>query len=198
MNDLRPDCLRWLIAGFLLCFFLSASAQAQNTRPPDDNRTIQSLLNEVRLLRQTLQRTGLNAYRSQIILDRLRARHEQVERLTRMLEEVRNEIEKTEATIPRFVERGKVMEKLIEQEADAKRRVELEFEQKEVTGAAEQYKISLERLREREAQLSAQVRTEQAKLSDLEGRLDALEREIENEIERQRTEDKASDGKKQL
>jgi len=53
----------------ILCFVTNASAQNEvKTSEPDP--TIKSLLNEVRLLRQTLQTTGLNAYRSQILLER--------------------------------------------------------------------------------------------------------------------------------
>jgi hypothetical protein len=44
----------------------------------------------------------------------------------------------------------------------------------------------IERLRERELRLNTELQMEQGKLSDFESRLDALEREIENEIERQR------------
>lgn len=189
----------YLLATFLLlCFLSSDTAQAQSTKQPDDNPTLQSLLNEVRLLRKTLQRTGLNAYRSQIILERMRAHNEQVVRLTRMHEDVREDMERIEATIPRFIEQSKLMESRIEQETDWNKRAQLEFEHKERKQAVERYKLRLERQREREQHLSAQLRGEQAKLSELESRLDALEREIESEVERQRAEETTREKKKQL
>ena len=43
---------------------------------------------------------------------------------------------------------------------------------------------------------SAQLAADQARLAELEGRLDMLEREIENEVERQRAEDRSQQGKK--
>ncbi len=51
-------------------------------------------------------------------------------------------------------------------------------------------KVGLERQRAREQQVSMQLAAEQARLAELENRLDVLEREIENEVERQRTEDR--------
>jgi hypothetical protein len=195
MNRIRASILYLLAAFLLLCLILSDPAQAQSTKQPDDNRTLQSLLNEVRLLRKTLQRTGLNTYRSQIILERMSAHNEQVVRLTRMLEDVRDEMEKIEATIPRFIEQSKLTESQIEQEADTNKRALLEFEHKERKQAVERYKLRLERQREREQQLSNQLRAEQAKLGELESRLDALEREIENEVERQRAEETAQEKK---
>lgn len=195
MNRIRASIPYLLAAFLLLCLILSDPAQAQSTKQPDDNRTLQSLLNEVHLLRKTLQRTGLNTYRSQIILERMSAHNEQVVRLTRMLEDVRDEMEKIEATIPRFIEQSKLTESQIEQEADTNKRALLEFEHKERKQAVERYKLRLERQREREQQLSNQLRAEQSKLGELESRLDALEREIENEVERQRAEETAQEKK---
>jgi predicted nucleic acid-binding Zn-ribbon protein len=177
-------------------FCLSTSALAQNTKENEDRQTIQALLTEVRLLRRTLQQTGLNAYRSQLIVEGMRARNEKVERLTRLLDDVRQEIENIGTTIPRISERCKVTEAMIENETDPNRRIQLEFETKELRQSIEQYKVRQERQREREQQLATQLRAEQTKLSELEGRLDALEREIENEVMRVQMDDGSNDGKK--
>jgi predicted nucleic acid-binding Zn-ribbon protein len=197
MNRIESSSRHLLATFIFLCLLFSAPALAQNTKQPDDNPTIQSLLNEVRLLRKTLQRTSLTAYRGQIIFERMRAHKEEVVRLTRTLEGVRDDIEKVEATIPRFIEQAKLMESRIDQETDANKRAQLEFEQKDKKQAVERYKSGLERQRDRERQLTNQLQAEQTKLSELEGRLDILEREIESEVERQRTEEPAREKKNQ-
>jgi predicted nucleic acid-binding Zn-ribbon protein len=114
-----------------------------------------------------------------------------------MLEGVRDEIEKTEYTIPRMREQLKIMESQVEQEMDPIKRPRIEFEIKDIKQSVERYKVRVERLREREAQLTTQLRGEQTKQEELASRLDALEREIENEIARLRTEDEAKDSHKQ-
>ena len=69
-------------------------------------------------------------------------------------------------------------------------RAKLEFEIKEHKKQTERYKFLLTRARDREQQLSTELRASQSRLSELENRLDLLEREIENEIERLRSEGK--------
>jgi predicted nucleic acid-binding Zn-ribbon protein len=184
------------VATFFLFSFTADLTQAQTTKPADDNQIIQSLLNEVRLLRKTLQRTGLNTYRSQIIVALMQTHNEHVVRLTSQHEELRSEIEKIETTIPRFSEQAKVMEEQIEREADANKRARLELEYRERKRDVERYKTLLEKRREREQQLTTQLRAEQTKLAELESRLEMLEREIEIEMNRQQTEDASEAGKK--
>lgn len=186
---------RCVVLALLFCLS-STPALAQNAKPSDDSQTIQALLTEVRLLRKTLQQNGLNAYRSQLIVEGMRAHNQKVERLTRQIEDVRGEIENIGTTIPRLTEQGKMVEAMIEQEADPNRRVQLEFEAKNIKQSIEQYKLRQERQREREQQLATQLRAEQVRLSELETRLDQLEREIENEILRLQSDDAPQDVKK--
>jgi len=196
MNCRKSFLIGWFAVLSLLFVLSGSSTLAQNTKPGDDRQTIQALLNEVRLLRRTLQQTGLNAYRSQLIVEGMRAHNEKAERLTRLLEDVRDEIERIGITIPRMTEQAKVLETMVEQEMDANKRVRLEFEAKDMRRSIEQFKMRLERQREREQPLAAKLRAEQTKLEELEGRLDALEREIQTEIMRQQSEDASNEGKK--
>jgi hypothetical protein len=94
-----------------------------------------------------------------------------------MLEDTRDESANIQMHINQLAERAKSLESQIQQESDTKQRAQLEVEQKEFKYVLDQQKQRYERLRERETRLN----------SELEGRLDALEREIENEMERQRS-----------
>ena len=167
-----------------------STVPAQTERPAEENQTLRTLLSEVRQLRKTMQTTGLNAYRGQLILERMRIANEQVERMAQKLEDARTQVENIERTIPRFEEQAKVMETVIQQETDPAKRVKMEFEIKDHKQQTERYKLLLTRAREREQQLSTELKASQARLSELENRLDLLEREIENEIERLRSESK--------
>jgi chromosome segregation ATPase len=169
------------------CCFSQAYAQNE-LKASEPDPTIKSLLNEVRLLRQTLQSTGLNAYRSQILLERIKITNEQVVRLTQALSEVREDLEKTELTIPRMGEQQKTLETMIESEVDPAKRAKLEFEIKDLKRSVDRYKVLLERTKEREQQQAAQLREEQNKLTELETRLQRLEDQIENEVQRLKAE----------
>ena len=180
---------RLISVSFLGLLFLT-TAPAQTEKPTEENQTLRTLLSEVRQLRKTMQATGLNAYRGQIILERMRLANEQVERMAQKLEAERENVEKIERTIPRFEEQTKVMETVLQSETDVGKRARLEFELKDHKQQGERYKVLLTRAREREQQLSTELKASQARLTDLESRLDLLEREIENEIERLRSENK--------
>ena len=179
-----------LISVSFLVLLIVSTVPAQTEKPVDENQTLRTLLSEVRQLRKTMQTTGLNAYRGQLILERMRITNEQVERMAQKLETARDDVEKIERTIPSFEEKAKVMETVLHQETDVARRAKLEFEIKEHKQQTERYKVLLTRAREREQQLSNELKASQVRLSDLENRLDLLEREIENEIERLRSESK--------
>ena len=185
MNSFRPSMPHYLLLFVLFCI-PAASAKAQASKSPDD-KTLQSLVNEVRLLRETLQRINLNSYRSQIIVERIRAQNDRVAHLTRMLEDTRDESANMQIHINQLTERAKSLESQIQQESDTKQRSQLEVEQKEFKYLLDQHRQRYERLRERELRLNTELQAEQEKLTDLEGRLDALEHEIENEVERQRS-----------
>lgn len=176
-----------------LCFLSVSAVPAQSGKPVDENQVLQALLSEVRLLRKTMQRTGLNAYRSQIILERIKTSNDQVERMKQSLEQAREDTEKIEQTIPRLEEQQKLLETHVQQETDIVKRAKLEFEHQDMKRSSERYKVLLTRAREREQQLATELRTHQARLGELEGRLDLLEREIANEIERLRSESKQPD-----
>ena len=180
---------RLVSISFLGVLFLS-TVPAQTEKPAEENQTLRTLLSEVRQLRRTMQTTGLNAYRGQIILERIRVTTEKVERMAQQLESARDDLEKIERTIPREEEESKVLETLLQQETDVAKRVKLEHEIKQHKQQAERYKVLLSRAREREQQLSTELRASQGRLNELESRLDLLEREIENEIERVRSENK--------
>ena len=173
---------------FVVLFVSTALGQIE--KPAEENQTMRTLLSEVRQLRKTMQTAGLNAYRGQIILERMRLANEQVEKMAQKLDAAREDVEKIERTIPRMDDQSKVMETVLQAETDPAKRAKLEFEVKDTKQQVERYKVLLSRAREREQQLSTELRAGQARLTELESRLDLLEREIENEIERLRSEGK--------
>lgn len=178
------------ITSFLFMVILFAwlglvpTANGQSSKEPDERTAIQDLLREVRMLRQalqTLQRMNLDTYRSQLLVDRIKASREDIRRLTTSLNETRDTLFKTQNTIPQFVERQKLFESQIQLEVDQQKRAQLEFELKRTRESVEIYKSQIEPLKEREQQLTADINAEKAKLQELESRLDLLERAIEND-----------------
>ncbi len=161
----------------LLCFVLPVASYAQAQRssqsaPADGERTLKALLEEVRLLRIALERMNLNAYRAQILVERLRAQQDRVDRLKRDLESVRSEINDMTLARPRIEEYVK------DQESKVNAGTADETPYKMAKAELEQVKQREQQLREREIQLNTEFEIERNILIDLNGRLDALEREM--------------------
>jgi predicted nucleic acid-binding Zn-ribbon protein len=167
----------------ILVLLSPAQIHAQNERQPDDRQILMALLNEVRLLRLTIQRTSVNAYRAQIIVERLRIQQERVERLNRALEDVRNKLADLQIGIARHTEQGKEIESSISQESETNRRTQKEAEYKNFKEEISHQKLREQRLQGQEMQLSQLLHTEQAKLAGLESKLEDLEREIQNAMD---------------
>ena len=186
----------------MIVFVLGAThLAAGQSKQPDDRETLQSLLTEVRMLRQalqTLQRMSVDTYRSQLMVDRIRVIRDDVRRLAVSLNETRDMISKTQIQIPRTLDEQKLLEGQVPLEVDVNKRATLEFELKRAKEAGEMYKAQLERLRQREQEVSSDLRAEQTKLDELEGRLDLLERAIDNDREKLEREKPAPDKKPQL
>ena len=170
---------------FSLC--ITQLATGQTNKQPDDKDTLQALLTEVSMLRQalqTLQRMSLDTYRSQLMVERIHLNREDVRRLTLSLNETRDMISRTQIQIPRTLDEQKLLEGQVQLEVDVNKRATLELELKRARDAGEMYKAQIERLRQREQELSSELRAEQTKLDELEGRLDLLERAIDNDREK--------------
>lgn len=196
MNIYQVSRVYWLLSLILFGAFFTDSVQAQQPKQNETDQILKELVGEVRILRQTLHRVNVNAYRSQVLVERIRAQSDRVSRTSRALDDVRAELADMQAGINQFTERVKALEGQIQQEADEKRRTGLETELKEFKYVLDQQRQREQRAREREVRLADQLRQEQAKLDELENRLDLLDREIMNEVEKQEAEDKNREKKR--
>src|SRR5215813_12584641 len=113
-----PKLMRLSLLLPLICLSPSATAEAQNQKPGENDQPVKALLEEVRLLRQTLQRLNLGTYRSQILVERIRAQNDLIARLSRSLEDTRRELAEEQISVSRFGDRLKMADNLLQQEFD--------------------------------------------------------------------------------
>jgi len=149
---------------------VAVDCQAQTGSKPD--QVMEQLLTEVHQLRVAMQQMSVNAYRGQIMVERLRLQQDQVSRLTREIASIRNEIAEIKSAEPLAKERLDDAEKKLETGMLS------EIKVKELRASSFELKRRQERLLEREAELSIELTQERNALGDLNNRLDALEREI--------------------
>lgn len=184
MNKRRFGPFGRLVGVAVFSLTLAPLVAAQAAKPVENADPMKELLGEVRSLRQalqTLQRMSVDTYRTQLMVDRIRISREDVRRLKNALNDTRDMIARTQRAIPNSLDEQKALEAMISVETDLAKKTQLEFELKRSKGVVEMYKLQVETLKQREEDLTTELRTEQAKLDELENHLNLLEQTIEND-----------------
>lgn len=173
----------------IACFSstLAQALSSQTVKREDDSELIKALLSEVRELRMTLQRNSVTSYRAQITLERLRLQQTRVEALAREQREVQSSIKNAEQAFPISAEDLIEVERVASAAATPAERAQKEMEMKMMKKMIERGKQEAQDLRQREAQIILNLQTEQAKLNELNDRLEELERELEASASSEKT-----------
>jgi chromosome segregation ATPase len=169
---------------FLILAAATGAAFAQQT--PDN--TISALLSEVRQLRLALERSAVVAPKIQVTLQRMQLQQDAVSRVSRQLEDVRDQIAKSATEEANLASHVKGVEEQVAQEQDPARRKQMENELKHLRTLrekTEQKGINEAQQRARESELAGRLQTEQARLNELNDRLSTLERQLESPQARQ-------------
>jgi len=162
----------------LLAELVAGSAPAQTTNP--DNATMQRLLDEVRQLRMTLEKSVSLGPRMQLILQRAQMQDAKVARISQQLDEVRRQIAAETARQTDANERLVKTEQDLSVETDAARRAQLEELRTALKMAAS--RSPDQQLRARESDLANSLQGEQGTLNDLNEKLDSIERQLEGPL----------------
>lgn len=159
----------------LIVCFAALPAPAQN--PSADAATMRDLLNEIRQLRATMEKTATLGPRMQLLMQRAQFQEQKVSRVQAQLDEVRKQIQQESSRQTAATERLTKIEQDISNESDASRRSQLEDMRsglKMVLGNGPD-----PQLRARENELNNAFIAEQATLTEFNEKLDALERQLE-------------------
>jgi lysyl-tRNA synthetase class I len=160
---------------FITRYSIAAEPQLQN-----DFSTSQVLINEIRELRRTLQDYTIANTRVQIAIERVKAQQMRVDHLSNEKENLQSQIEEAATSHQQAEEVAKSFDQQIVTESDPITRINIEREQKNMTHILEQYKRREQRLREREAQLAAQLQIERTALGELHNNLEGLEKAFDS------------------
>jgi chromosome segregation ATPase len=167
--------MRRTVILFSATLFFTVAARSEQPGQ-SDHQVTQTLLNEVRQLRQDLQVMGATIQRIQIVMYRLQVQGDLLNRATQRCDTVQNECRYTP-------ERRKMLTAQIEHLESRVQDLQNSAERAATTAQIAQFRSALESVaaaeRECQAQLveaETQFRAEQAKMTDLQDQLDRLDR----------------------
>lgn len=169
---------RSLCIGFIGLALVGEIALGQ-TAPPE-SQTLQSLLGEVRLLRQALQTTTVAAQRIQVTLFRLQIQVLAVARATQRLDEARSKAADAEFARKHAAAQVDNLVDLQSHTEDQRERNNREEDLRRAKKELEMRTSQEQQLRTIESEALSQVQTEQTKLSELQDGLDRLDKALEN------------------
>lgn len=142
-------------------------------------QTLREILGELRLLRASIERTGLQTYRAQVTLGRIRIEQERVDRLSRQLDAVRTELVGIRHERERLADRARAMEERVKAETDEDARAQWGNVLKDLQGELRTQSEKEQSRAAAEAQMAAQLQAGQTALEDLNNSLERLERDLE-------------------
>ena len=173
---------RALVAGLLVvgCAAWTARVGAQPSQAQPD--VLPALLVEVRGLRAAMEQMASAGPRIQLFTSRLQLQEARIGNMIRRLDTVRDNLDAAQKAYARTQGQQKQMEAALAEQrssASAESREEAkqaEFMLDEIKRALVSSKQTVDRLAAEEAQLSGDIATEQARWSEISGRLDELEK----------------------
>lgn len=177
-----------------LCGFVLFSWAQQTPRPvalPPANNTMdeanpmQAILREVKQIRASIPRSNLNSFNAEITMNRIRLQAETIKTLTTRLEETKALVKKLQEENEEQRLVRKTLEERLQRTIDPIQRAGIEY-------AIEQLKLKgnnsftyIQEQRVQEYRLNSQLQMEQNKLDELNNRLDAIQREIEAQVQKE-------------
>jgi len=175
-------CLLALAVLGLTSLTASKAFTESAAQPAQSEQTMQALLSEAHQLRLAIQRANLNTYHAQITVERMKLQQQRVDRLSDQLNDIRHQLADTRKALSQKSTELRTVEMTNAQETNAAQRAEREV-------SIKAYKFEIEELNQKEqqqqgyeTQLIAQLQIEQAKLNELNERLDTLQRELEAQM----------------
>jgi chromosome segregation ATPase len=164
-------------SAFLLPLFTIAVSFAQTPPPSQDTQLTQALLAELRSLRQDLQATAATIQRVQLVMFRMQTAAQTLNRATQRLDDTRNRcgyIQPQRKSLTNQIEQSENRQRSAPTPTDTR-----------VADEVTRLKSTLEMLTVQEQQcqsnlidVEAQLRTEQAKMNELQDQFDKLDRAL--------------------
>jgi len=158
------------------CLFLTAGQTiAQSVKPEDrpaSEQSLKDLVSEVRQLRAMLQRVNQTVYKTNVVIERLKFQQEQVVRLSREIDNVRENLAEMRMQATKMKEHIGRVETGIERGW---------YKPDELAGLKQEMDVITQRelrLAQRETQLMNDLAVERSKLMELSERLNTLELEL--------------------
>ena len=171
---MRGHVLRVMVWGVAMLAVLSPGASSA----AEESETLVALLQEVRLLRQAMERSSEFVARSQLLTGQLSVQERRLARAQSELDGIDRELASIVADQPRIQTFLEELERTIVEQRDPERRQQIEFELKQMQAQFDQLRTRERELSSRRVRAFEALEIERNRYEELDNRLYQLEREL--------------------
>lgn len=168
----------FIVMGVLICLLLVSSSFSRNAGTSGDVEPGRQLLEEVRLLRQALERSNSTMPAFHVLLERTRLQNEIVGQRDQQIHDAQLEAERSRLETEQILHRIEDLKEHPPQNSNSESQIMTENEIKELRVQADQQKQRAELYRQQLDRLTLQMTQEQIKLDNLNSELDKLQVEL--------------------
>jgi hypothetical protein len=172
--------LRYSLVGLAGMFLLTSQVSAQTITPSGKSvqDVLQDLISEVRMLRISFIQSTAQQDRIHIELEQYRVEQDRVNTLSNRLEDVRTELAAVAEASRQLTQQVESDQRQLSVTSDLDRRATLEAAVKANQTAVEQQQHQEAQFREREGRLADALRLEEAKLEEINQRLNLVKSQL--------------------
>jgi predicted nucleic acid-binding Zn-ribbon protein len=183
MMTVRSDrilvSLAWLVVGGLAGSL--AAPRVLKAQQPD---VLSALLTEVRGLRAAIEQMASAGPRIQLAMGRLQLQEQRVNNLLRRLEDIRAELRNAENQAREAAQQQAAIERALREANPPERQTQLEWELAALKSGMAKFNSDYQRLLGDEAAMAQEIASEQARWSEINQRLEELDRALARPRER--------------
>jgi chromosome segregation ATPase len=165
---------------FAVALFMASNGLCQTSAAPKEQETLQSLLTEVHQLRLSIEAMTVASQRAQIALSALQIQDAAVARALQRLDNVRNRCKEPEDRKQHMAVEIQHLESILSAGTASAAEVKSVHEREgQLKGEIDAVASEASTCQATEAEASSQLRSEQAKLADVQDRIDRLDKTLE-------------------
>jgi hypothetical protein len=168
-----------LAVGFAVVCLLPVTAGAQ-TVPSSDTGTLDALVKEIRLLRQTLERQSAATARAQLLIGRLTLQDQRTARSRQIVESLESELASADREQNQLQAAAREITRSLEQITDQERREPLEAEARMMRARLADHQAHVANTEARLAQAKQALDVEAGRYDELEAWLRDLDKQLQS------------------
>ena len=171
--------LTWMVLGLVLAGVVAVEARAQMTPAPSDPTTLDAVVEEMRMLRRAIEKQGVTAARTQLLMGRLALQDQRLNRARQATLRAEEDVSSAERERNELQTLTREVARTLDQVTDESQRQDLEQRSRLLKARLADRDAEVEKIEARLAQARQALAAETARYDELEASFNDLDRQLQ-------------------